>query len=114
MPLHSLRTRHLWSMQTPATTRIPPSYDGRTSWFQVEEAVEDWNDLAELESPRRGPALKRRLEGTTQSETLPGYIPASICQGKSGSVHVEFFSIPTVHTRKWRPPEVADQVPDHS
>eukprot|EP00971_Amphidinium_carterae_P172403 3417686-Amphidinium_carterae.1 len=49
--------------QHPVTTKIPPSYNGTTSWFAFEEAVEDWLDITELEEARRGPALKARLEG---------------------------------------------------
>ena len=45
---------------TQVTTKIPPAYDGRTSWFAYEELVEDWYDLTELQP---GPALKNRLEG---------------------------------------------------
>jgi len=45
------------------TTKIPPSYDGRTSWFTYEEAIDDWCDLTELEPAKRGPALRSRLEG---------------------------------------------------
>jgi hypothetical protein len=45
------------------TTKIPPSYDGRTSWFSYEEAVDDWCDITELEPAKHGPALRNRLEG---------------------------------------------------
>eukprot|EP00971_Amphidinium_carterae_P108321 2144831-Amphidinium_carterae.1 len=38
-------------------------YNGTTTWFAFEEAVEDWLDITELEDARRGPALKARLEG---------------------------------------------------
>ena len=43
------------------TTKIPPAYDGRTSWFAYEELVEDWCDLTELEPEKHGPALKKPL-----------------------------------------------------
>ena len=46
------------------TTKIPPGYDGTTSWFSFEEQVEDWTDVTELDGEKRGPALKNRLEGT--------------------------------------------------
>ena len=46
------------------TTKIPPGYDGTTSWFHFEEQVEDWTDVTELDGEKRGPALKNRLEGT--------------------------------------------------
>ena len=43
------------------TTKIPPAYDGRTSWFTYEEEVEDWCDLTELDAEKQCPALKQRL-----------------------------------------------------
>eukprot|EP00971_Amphidinium_carterae_P004314 86121-Amphidinium_carterae.1 len=40
-PMHSqhmaLEDANPWTTQTPATTKIPPAYDGRTSWFQFLE-----------------------------------------------------------------------------
>ena len=27
------------------TTKIPPLFDGRTSWFAYEEAIDDWCDI---------------------------------------------------------------------
>ena len=45
------------------TTKIPPSYDGRMSWFAYEEAVDDWCDITELPADKRGPALRNRLDG---------------------------------------------------
>ena len=44
------------------TTKIPPAFNGRSSWFAYEEAVDDWLDVTELTPRRRGPALKNRLE----------------------------------------------------
>eukprot|EP00971_Amphidinium_carterae_P342633 6482012-Amphidinium_carterae.3 len=60
-PAH--QTPGLWSTPTPATTKIPPSYDGRTSWFQFQESVEDWNNLPELEPTNN-------KEGTSFQVTL--------------------------------------------
>ena len=48
---------------TQVTTKIPPSFDGRTSWFNYDEATEDWCDLTDLDLEKQGPALKNRLEG---------------------------------------------------
>ena len=45
------------------TTKVPPSYNGTTSWFQFEELVDDWVDITELDAEKRGPALRNRLEG---------------------------------------------------
>eukprot|EP00439_Symbiodinium_sp_Y106_P000844 s4425_g1.t1 len=45
------------------TTKVPPSYDGRSSWFAYEDAIDDWCDITELDAEKRGPALRNRLEG---------------------------------------------------
>ena len=45
------------------TTKIPPSFDGKTSWFAYEDAIDDWCDVTELDDEKRGPALRNRLEG---------------------------------------------------
>ena len=50
-------------MTTQVTTKIPPAYDGRTSWFAFEDAIDDWCDITELDEDKLGPALRNRLEG---------------------------------------------------
>ena len=45
------------------TTKIPPSYDGKSSWFSFEDAVLDWLDITELDAPKQGPALRNYLKG---------------------------------------------------
>ncbi len=45
------------------TTKIPPAYDGRTSWFSYEQAIDDWCDITELPAAKQAPALRNRLEG---------------------------------------------------
>ena len=49
------------------TTKVPPSYDGRGSWFAYEDAIDDWCDITELDNDKRGPALRNRLEGEGSS-----------------------------------------------
>ena len=44
-------------------TKVAPAYDGRTSFFAFEDALDDWCDITELEPEKRGPALRNRLEG---------------------------------------------------
>ena len=46
-----------------ATPKIPPSFDGRSSWFSYEEAVDDWVDITTLDADKLGPSLKNRLIG---------------------------------------------------
>ena len=36
-----------WNQQG-ISTKIPPMFDGRTSWFQYEELIDDWVDLTTL------------------------------------------------------------------
>ena len=62
------RNRHLEELHRlsafqQVTTKVPPSYDGRSSWFAYEDAIDDWCDITELEGAKQGPALRNRLEG---------------------------------------------------
>jgi hypothetical protein len=54
---------HIESLAAQVSTKVPPGYDGRTSWFAYEEAIDDWVDFTTLEADKRGPALKNRLVG---------------------------------------------------
>ena len=47
-----------WTGACGITSKIPPAYDGTTSWFNHEELIEDWLDLTVREVTKRGPALK--------------------------------------------------------
>ena len=53
-------------MTQQMTTKVAPAYDGRTSFFAFEDAIDDWCDITELEPGKRGPALGNRLEGEAQ------------------------------------------------
>ena len=44
-----------------STPKIPPSFDGRSSWFSYEEAVDDWVDITTLTPEKLGPSLKTDL-----------------------------------------------------
>ena len=33
-------------MTTHVTTKVPPGFDGKTSWFAIEDAIDDWSDIA--------------------------------------------------------------------
>ena len=60
--------RHLQELQRlsafqQVTTKVPPAYDGRSSWFAYEDTIDDWVDITELEPEKQGPALQNRLEG---------------------------------------------------
>ena len=43
------------------STKIPPEWNGRGSWFAYEELVFDWQDVCVLEKEKQGPALRNRL-----------------------------------------------------
>ena len=43
-----------------STPKIPPSFDGRSSWFSYEEAIDDWVDITTLDQEKQGPSLKNR------------------------------------------------------
>ena len=60
--------RHIQELQRLSafqrvTTKVPPAYDGRSSWFAYEDAIDDRVDITELEPEKQGPALRNRLEG---------------------------------------------------
>ena len=40
--LHEL---HRLSAFQQVATKVPPSYDGRSSWFAYEDAIDDWCDI---------------------------------------------------------------------
>ena len=44
------------------SAKVPPSWNGRGSWFAYEELVYDREDSCTLEQHLRGPALKNRLK----------------------------------------------------
>ena len=48
-----------------STPKIPPSFDGRASWFAYEEALDDWIDITTLDAEKIGRSLKNRLSGNT-------------------------------------------------
>ena len=43
--------------------KVPPSFDGKSSWFAYEELIYDWEDMTVLDEDKRGPALRNRLIG---------------------------------------------------
>ena len=55
-------------MTTQVTTKVPPGFDGKTSWFAFEDAIDDWCDITELEAESGDPhseiALKARQQST--------------------------------------------------
>jgi len=37
------------------TTKIPPAYNGRSSWFAYEELIDEWVDLTVINPDKQGP-----------------------------------------------------------
>ena len=52
---------HTINMTRQMTTKVAPAYDGRTSFFAFEDAIDDWCDITELEAERRGPASRNSM-----------------------------------------------------
>ena len=50
-------------LDNQSTPKIPPAFDGRSSWFAYEEAIDDWLDITTLTPEKHGPSLKNRLYG---------------------------------------------------
>ena len=46
-----------------STPKVPPAFNGRSSWFAYEEAIDDWLDFTTLDPEKWGPSLKNRLTG---------------------------------------------------
>ena len=79
--------------------QVQPSYDGRSSWFAYEDAIDDWCGITELDNDKRGPALRNRLEGEAaihkkasgqgpaeesrkRSEVLQDFLAAALREGR--------------------------------
>ena len=45
------------------TNKIPPKYDGTTSWFAYEQLLDDFLDVTTLPDDKVGPAIKNQLGG---------------------------------------------------
>ena len=54
-------------MTTQVTTKVPPGFDGKTSWFAFEDAIDDWCDITELEAEKWDPHLEIALKARHQS-----------------------------------------------
>ena len=45
------------------TSKVPPSFDGLTSWFEYEDKLLDWTTITELLPARQAMAAKMQLKG---------------------------------------------------
>ena len=56
----------LYTGGSEITTKIQPPFDGSMSWFNYGELIDDWLELAVIETAERGLALKNRLIGVAE------------------------------------------------
>ena len=47
---HGAESTDQWTPRSGITTKIPPFFDGSTSWFKYERSIDDWLDLTVLEA----------------------------------------------------------------
>ena len=87
------------------TTKVPPGFDGKTSWFAFEDAIDDWCDITELESEKWGPALRNRLDG--EAAVYKRLLDGDKLRQPNGRV-VEYFK------RTLRPHFVRKELKQHS
>ena len=48
------------------TPKIPPSFDGQSSWFEFEDLIDDWVNITTLSAEKLGPSLKNALTGNAE------------------------------------------------
>ena len=46
------------------TPKIPPSFDGTTSWFEYEDLIDNWLGITTVTPRKHGPSLKNSLIGS--------------------------------------------------
>ena len=42
------------------TPKVPPTFDGQSSWFEFEDLIDDWMGITTLTPERLGPSLKNK------------------------------------------------------
>ena len=48
------------------TPKVPPTFDGQSSWFEFEDLIDDWLGITTLTPERLGPSLKNALVGAAE------------------------------------------------
>jgi hypothetical protein len=46
------------------TPKVPPQFDGQSSWFEYEDFIDDWLGITTLDPDKHGPSLKNALVGS--------------------------------------------------
>ena len=117
-------------MTTQVTTKVPPGFDGKTSWFAFEDAIADWCDITELESEKWGPALRNRLEGEASvykrlldrcdlrqpngrgvDYLVQENTETTFCERSSDCIHIQIYEVYEEQSWKWRLDEMDDKIP---
>ena len=49
------------------TAKVPPAYDGITSYFSFEENVEEWQLITTVEEEKQAPLIRFRLKGNARA-----------------------------------------------
>ena len=47
------------------TPKVPPQFDGQSSWFEFEDLIDDWLGITTLDADKHGTSLKNSLVGAT-------------------------------------------------
>ena len=55
---------HMWLIRM--TPKIPPTFDGQSSWFEFEDLIDDWLGITTLTAEKLGPSLKNALVGAAE------------------------------------------------
>ena len=48
------------------TPKIPPTFDGESSWFEFEVLIDDWLGITTPRAEKLGPSLKNALVGPAE------------------------------------------------
>ena len=46
------------------TPKVPPQFDGQSSWFEYEDLIDDWSGITTLDADKHGPSVKNALIGS--------------------------------------------------
>ena len=46
------------------TPKVPPQFNGQSSWFEYEDLIDDWLGITTLDADKHGPSLKNALIGS--------------------------------------------------
>ena len=54
------RAEFTWTASSGTTVKVPPLFDGPTSWFKYEELLDDWLDLTQLEAGKTWTSIEEQ------------------------------------------------------